>query len=466
MFGKKKEKIVPITDTMLLAECMDKAIAGDFSLADPEAFQDKELAAKYNQLITNVLHLNNNLVMRLNDSMTYIGDSGCVKDMIEQLNEQTVAINDMHGSSRDLEDSIQNIQNAVQNIQKQTHTVMKETRSCVEDMNSSIHTVDASAASVLQINDQVVDFQTKAAKINEIIDMVKKVANKSGLLALNASIEAARAGESGKGFAVVANQIKELSANTTQSAESAMAYVSELMEGISSLAESINSTATQLTSGNESVHHSVQGLEQMNENLNSISIEIDSIYEEINTQSSLTGTFVSSIDTIAKSYDDLSQGCVGTGNHMYKISRIIDNLRSDMARHRAKLPTQDWITVYAVDHLIFTWRLYNNLADFEHLKITQLNNPTGCKFGKWVAAQTDTRITGSDAFKQAVKYHGEVHTHGCDSWYAKEDNNREEAFRHFQLAYASYGKFTEALEKLKKVVASTGDTEVTELDKI
>ena len=34
-----------------------------------------------------------------------------------------------------------------------------------------------------------------------------------------------------------------------------------------------------------------------------------------------------------------------------------------MARKNSRLSTLDWITVFDVDHLIFTWRLYNNLAD-------------------------------------------------------------------------------------------------------
>lgn len=466
MFGRKQEAATPNTDKTLLIEWMDKAIAGDFSPVDTSLFQDPKVAEKYNQVLDSFVQLNNNFVMRLNDSMTLIGDSGCVKDMIEQVNSQTAAISNMQGSSQELGTSIQNIQGAVHTIQEKTHTVMQDANSCVADMNSSIRTVDASVASVLQINEQVADFQVKAAKINEIIDIVKKVASKSGLLALNASIEAARAGEAGKGFAVVSNQMKELSANTTQSAEDAMAYVHELLQGISNLVESINTTAAQLTAGNENIHHSLESLEHMNESMKSMSSEIDNIYDEVNTQSALTESFMTSIDAIATSYNDLSRGCVGTGAHMYKISRLIDNLRSDVARRRAKLYTQDWITVYEIDHLIFTWRIYNNLADFEKLKLEQVNNPKGCKFGKWATAQKDSRITGSTAFQKAVKCHEELHTHAVDSWHAKDNGNRDEAFYHFQLAYETYPKFVAALKELKKVIASTGDTKFSKAEAI
>lgn len=466
MLGRKNEKNTSAADNALLIELMDKAIAGDFSQLDTSLFHDSQVAEKYNEVLKSFVNLNNNFVMRLNDSMRLIGDSSCVKEMIEELNLQTTAISDMSGSSQELGSSVQNIQNAVYTIQEKTHTVMEDAHSCVDEMNASIEIVDASVASVLQINDQIEDFQAKAAQINEIIDMVKKVATKSGLLALNASIEAARAGEAGRGFAVVANQVKDLSANTTQSAEAAMAYVQELMTGIAALVDSITSTAAQLTDGNTRIHRSLESMEHISTSMNLVSSEIDHIYGEINTQSALTQSFVASIDSVATSYEDLSKGCVSTGTHMYKISRIIDNLRSDVARRRAILHTQDWLVVYELDHLIFTWRLYNNLADFEHLRVEQLNNPTGCKFGKWAGALTDMRITGSEAFRRAFKYHNDVHTHGVNSWYAKEDNNREEAFKQFQLAYDAYQQFVVALKDLKNVVAATGDTEFSKIEAI
>ncbi len=462
---KNKEDNLYEEDNALLMQCMDKIIAGDFSAVDISAFHNEEMAKKLNLVLSSFLKTNNGFVMRLNDSMTRIGDSSCVKEMMEQVNSQTTSINSMRDSSQNLDDSIQNIQNAVQNILDNSHNVIETTNTCMNEMNASIHIVDQSSVQISKINEQVADFKEKAIKINEIIDMVKKIAKKSGLLALNASIEAARAGEAGRGFAVVANQIKDLSANTTESAEDVVKYTTELMEGISALSDSINTTTGQLQNGNESVHKSVQDMNRINEQLDSISKEIDSIYKEINNQSALTQSFVSSIDSIADSYHTLSEECMGTGSHLYHISRDIDQARSDMARKNSQLTTLDWITVFEVDHLIFTWRVYNNLADFETLKISQLNNPAGCKLGKWLASQTDSRITGSAEFKQVKEKHEELHKHACDSWNAKEQGDREEALRCFNLAYDTYSQLKKSLNGLRNVIRSTGDKEATIITK-
>lgn len=76
--------------------------------------------------------------------------------------------------------------------------------------------------------------------------VIAGIANKTNMLALNASIEAARAGEHGRGFAVVAKQVGELAAQSASSSkeiketiQSIQGFTSEMVTGMEELAKSV-----------------------------------------------------------------------------------------------------------------------------------------------------------------------------------------------------------------------------------
>lgn len=76
--------------------------------------------------------------------------------------------------------------------------------------------------------------------INEMVSIIKEVANATNILSINASIEASRAGAAGKGFSVVAAEIRELSKETITSAkkvEQAAHEIQNFMESIINFSE-------------------------------------------------------------------------------------------------------------------------------------------------------------------------------------------------------------------------------------
>jgi uncharacterized protein YoxC len=83
-----------------------------------------------------------------------------------------------------------------------------------------------------------------AGAIQEVAGIIKRVADQTNLLSLNASIEAARAGEAGRGFAVVASEVGKLAHNTKVS-------VSDIAKKLQAVTEAVND-----------ISHYVSGFEQ------------------------------------------------------------------------------------------------------------------------------------------------------------------------------------------------------------
>ena len=306
MFRKKNRNSLYEEDNTLLMECMEKVISGDISSVDITAFHNKELGEKFNAVIMSFLKSNNNFVMRLNNSMTKIGDSSCVKEMIEQVNSQTVAINDMRGSSQDLDNSIQNIQSSVEKIQGNSHSVIETAYHCIEDMNSSIRIVDGSSERILKINDQISNFKEKAIKINEILDMVKKIAQKSGLLALNASIEAARAGEAGKGFAVVAEEVRSLAAKSATAAAETAELIEDSIVKVGAGSKIADETAKALDVITEVVQKSEVIIKGIAEASNYQSTAVEQIEQAITQVSQVVQTNSATSEECAAASEELS----------------------------------------------------------------------------------------------------------------------------------------------------------------
>lgn len=466
MFGKKKEQhVLSDHDAQLLLDSIDNIISGGFDDINPADFDSSVIGGKLNSMLFSMKQINNPVVMRLNETMSIIGDNSLMKDTFEQVESQTMSIKHMQNASLNLEDSIDNISSAMGNIRDNTHNIIEVSQNITNDMNDSITAVNQSSKRIEVINNRVQNFKGKIGKIEEIVDLVKKVANQSNLLALNASIEAARAGEAGKGFAVVADQVRLLSSNTAESAEDIVKYVSELKENIDELALAMDETTVSLAEGNSKVEKSIVSMQQMNNQMISIREGVDSVFNDIDTQTKVTRSFSKQIENISQSYNTLSNDCLQTGRRVFKIGRYLDKTRSDLVRGCSKITEQDWVRVFEVDHFLLTWRVYNNIVGFEHLQKKQVDDPGRCKLGKWLKQVSDERLIHSKEYISLAKSHEDLHRYATLSWQANEDGDHSKAISYFDDTYRSYQEFDEALHRFQSKMHSLGYNDITQIVK-
>lgn len=466
MFGKKKEQhVLSDHDAQLLLDSIDNIISGGFDDINPADFDSSVIGGKLNSMLFSMKQINNPVVMRLNETMSIIGDNSLMKDTFEQVESQTMSIKHMQNASLNLEDSIDNISSAMGNIRDNTHNIIEVSQNITNDMNDSITAVNQSSKRIEVINNRVQNFKGKIGKIEEIVDLVKKVANQSNLLALNASIEAARAGEAGKGFAVVADQVRLLSSNTAESAEDIVKYVSELKENIDELALAMDETTVSLAEGNSKVEKSIVSMQQMNNQMISIREGVDSVFNDIDTQTKVTRSFSKQIENISQSYNTLSNDCLQTGRRVFKIGRYLDKTRSDLVRGCSKITEQDWVRVFEVDHFVLTWRVYNNIVGFEHLQKKQVDDPGRCKLGKWLKQVSDERLIHSKEYISLAKSHEDLRWPATLSWQANEDGDHSKAISYFDDTYRSYQEFDEALHRFQSKMHSLGYNDITQIVK-
>ena len=177
MFGKKKEQhVLSDHDAQLLLDSID-----DINPAD---FDSSVIGGKLNSMLFSMKQINNPVVMRLNETMSIIGDNSLMKDTFEQVESQTMSIKHMQNASLNLEDSIDNISSAMGNIRDNTHNIIEVSQNVTNDMNDSITAVNQSSKRIEVINNRVQNFKGKIGKIEEIVDLVKKLPTRATFLHL------------------------------------------------------------------------------------------------------------------------------------------------------------------------------------------------------------------------------------------------------------------------------------------
>jgi methyl-accepting chemotaxis protein len=174
-----------------------------------------------------------------------IGGEGELPDAFRRMLEQlSSVVQEMHAMGSDLAGAAMEILAASQEQEAAAtshSTGMTEITQTMDSLSGSAAHVASAVQGVLENaertlhnTDQMVaridELTGHANRIGDILDVIREIAERTDLLALNGSLEASRAGEAGVGFSIVASEMRRLAERVTASVSDIKTLVADIRE--------------------------------------------------------------------------------------------------------------------------------------------------------------------------------------------------------------------------------------------
>jgi tripartite ATP-independent transporter DctP family solute receptor len=141
---------------------------------------------------------------------------------------QAIALQQIVSTAEEAAEDLQTTLDLVGEARRRADRVNSELGNTLVQLESLTENVLTLATLTQDGSNAILDLLAVTRRIDEIVEFVRNVSERTNLLALNAAIEAARAGEHGRGFAVVAGEVRKLADSTRKATQEMVTLLSEV----------------------------------------------------------------------------------------------------------------------------------------------------------------------------------------------------------------------------------------------
>lgn len=269
------------------------------------------MSIRLRDLISNTELVNQQVYNSSSKLLTLARENGVVAREVSQ------AMNTISNGADQQAVSTQNTTNLILNLADTFAAIAENTQKCVQTSlktrQTVQHGIDAvnlqnqrmneSRKALEAVSKTVTILDNNSSRIEQIVAVIRGIADQTNLLSLNAAIEAARAGEQGRGFAVVAEEVRKLAEQSEQSASEIAALIKQMQNNTRQAVNDMETTRnvyTQQIKAIESTNSVFSAIVQEVGNIDNEVVEISAATQEMSASTDDLVVAVKSVAGIAK----------------------------------------------------------------------------------------------------------------------------------------------------------------------
>jgi methyl-accepting chemotaxis protein len=298
-------------------------IASELNLNKKLTIDGKDEIAEIAHHVNGFLDVIKNLISNLKDTTIVVNNvSNKTAEesniLTEVVTEQKNTINVIANETNSIQYDIASAEEKVIDTADKLNTAYQSLDKMIENLNIVTEKIIQNSQDELEIAHSVTSLAEQSKQINDVITIIKEIAEQTNLLALNAAIEAARAGEAGRGFAVVADEVRKLAERTQKSIVEIESVIQVIIQSVAG----IESNITELSADAEEISGITQNLINFADETKQHTLQTIDISKQASSQTT-------KINFTVRKLLELSENTLEKTNNLDKVAHELNHIANE-----------------------------------------------------------------------------------------------------------------------------------------
>ncbi len=201
-------------------------------------------------------------------------------------------------------------------------------------VHDTIEGMDRIRDQVQETSKRIKRLGESSQEIGEIVQVISDIADRTSILALNASIQAAMAGEAGRGFAVVAEEVERLAERSAEATKQIEGLVKTIQSETTETVTAMEDSTREVVEGSQLANDAGRALGEIETVSNRLAELIQSISMASQQQARGSEAVASSMSDIAEVTQETAAGTKQASVSISNLAILADNLRGSVSTFR------------------------------------------------------------------------------------------------------------------------------------